>query len=83
MDTYSEGDQYLLSISQRKAIIECYRNSNALLNRMYFPDKNGLFPEFELGQVDKLGQIDNSYSSVDMDLVRKIYCEAKIFMPKR
>lgn len=82
VDTYSEGDQYLLSMSQRRAILGCYHNSNAMLLAKCFPHQDELFPALEADQVYELDQIDPTDSFVDMNIVRMIYHEAKMPIPK-
>ena len=39
VDTYSQGDQYLLSPAQRVTILDRYRDSNDALRKKYFPDQ--------------------------------------------
>jgi hypothetical protein len=77
VDTYSGGDQYLLSMSQRKAIYEHYHDSNTALNRMYFPDKDELFPPLESDQINIPDYAMNT------KLVHMIFHEAKISFSER
>ena len=70
VDTYSQGDQYLLTLAQRSIIYEFYRESNSAINDRYFSGRECLFPELESSEMMI------STENVDMDVVRMIYREA-------
>jgi hypothetical protein len=67
VDTYSLGDQYLLSLQQRKIIFNNYIDSNSELHRTFFKDKKTLFEDIDFNEVM---YTDNR---IDCDLVYSIF----------
>ena len=72
LDTYNDGDHYLLSLPQREEIYRHYHDSNIEIKRTYFPDNDFLFPPLEPYENN------TSNTSVDKAIVRMIFQEADI-----
>lgn len=76
VDTYTNGDQYLLSFSQREKIYQHYQDSNAAVKRNYFFDNDTLFPSLEPHEAN------TADISVDMKVVQMIFQTAGIAIPE-
>lgn len=72
VDTYSNREEhYLFSMAEREAIYRHYRDSNEQVRRLFFSDRECLFPPLEPGDVYR------SDLPVDQDIVRAIFEKAR------